>query len=264
MLAALAEQLAVAVQNAQLHERATELSRQREAALASERDAARRLRALYEISRSFAQELSLEQDARGARDDGRRRARRRCSVDRDAGRSARAPHAALDPRQGSAARRCGPRDPLPSGAVRCGSGAAAVPRREAVPAAAQSRRARAVPREGLDRGGRSRRDAGGDDRGADDLLVPARAARSARTRSRRALAIAGTGGARGRQRPPLPAAEGVRRHDAALASAARAAGRARGSTSARSTSRRRASTSAATSTTSSSSTTVGSRSSSAT
>ena len=60
MLAALAGQLAVAVQNAQLHERATESSKQREAALASERDAARRLRALYEISRSFAQELSLE------------------------------------------------------------------------------------------------------------------------------------------------------------------------------------------------------------
>jgi serine phosphatase RsbU (regulator of sigma subunit) len=60
LLAALAGQLAVAVQNAQLHERATESSRQREAALASERDAARRLRALYEISRSFAQELSLE------------------------------------------------------------------------------------------------------------------------------------------------------------------------------------------------------------
>ena len=60
LLSALAGQLAVAVQNAQLHERATELSRQREAALASEREAARRLGALYEISRSFAQELSLD------------------------------------------------------------------------------------------------------------------------------------------------------------------------------------------------------------
>jgi serine phosphatase RsbU (regulator of sigma subunit) len=60
LLAALAGQLAVAVQNAQLHERATELSGQREAALAAERVAARRMRALYEISRSFAQELSLE------------------------------------------------------------------------------------------------------------------------------------------------------------------------------------------------------------
>jgi serine phosphatase RsbU (regulator of sigma subunit) len=60
LLAALAGQLAIAVQNAQLHERATELGRQREAALASEREAARRLGALYEISRSFAQELSLD------------------------------------------------------------------------------------------------------------------------------------------------------------------------------------------------------------
>ncbi|HEY2073365.1 MAG TPA: SpoIIE family protein phosphatase [Gaiellaceae bacterium] len=60
LLAALASQLAVAVQNAQLHERTSELSSQREAALASEREAARRLGALYEISRSFAQSLSLE------------------------------------------------------------------------------------------------------------------------------------------------------------------------------------------------------------
>ncbi|HUZ98534.1 MAG TPA: SpoIIE family protein phosphatase [Gaiellaceae bacterium] len=60
LLTALASQLAVAVQNAQLHERTSELSGQREAALASEREAARRLGALYEISRSFAQSLSLE------------------------------------------------------------------------------------------------------------------------------------------------------------------------------------------------------------
>jgi serine phosphatase RsbU (regulator of sigma subunit) len=60
LLVALAGQLAVAIQNAQLHEQATELSRQREAALASERAAARRQRALYEISRSFAEGLSLD------------------------------------------------------------------------------------------------------------------------------------------------------------------------------------------------------------
>ena len=60
LLGALADQLAVAVQNAQLHESATESGRQREAALAAERDASRQLRALYEISRSFAQELSLQ------------------------------------------------------------------------------------------------------------------------------------------------------------------------------------------------------------
>jgi serine phosphatase RsbU (regulator of sigma subunit) len=60
LLAALAGQLAVAVQNAQLHEQTAELSAQRESALDSEREAAKRLRALYEISRSFAQSLSLE------------------------------------------------------------------------------------------------------------------------------------------------------------------------------------------------------------
>jgi serine phosphatase RsbU (regulator of sigma subunit) len=61
LLAALAGQLAVAVQNAQLHEQATQLGEEREAALAAERAAARRLRALYEVSRSFAQSLSLDQ-----------------------------------------------------------------------------------------------------------------------------------------------------------------------------------------------------------
>jgi serine phosphatase RsbU (regulator of sigma subunit) len=61
LLAALAGQLAVAVQNAQLHEETSRLGDEREAALAAERAAARRLRALYEISRSFAQSLSLDQ-----------------------------------------------------------------------------------------------------------------------------------------------------------------------------------------------------------
>src|SRR5205085_6709383 len=60
LLAALAGQLAVAVQNAQLHEQAKRLGEELESALASERQAARQLRALYEISRSFAQTLSLE------------------------------------------------------------------------------------------------------------------------------------------------------------------------------------------------------------
>jgi serine phosphatase RsbU (regulator of sigma subunit) len=61
LLSALAGQLAVAVQNAQLHEEATRLGREREAALDAERAAARQLRALYEVSRSFAQSLSLEE-----------------------------------------------------------------------------------------------------------------------------------------------------------------------------------------------------------
>jgi serine phosphatase RsbU (regulator of sigma subunit) len=61
LLAALAGQLAVAVQNAQLHEQATRLGEEREAALAAERAAARRVRALYEVSRSFAQSLRLDE-----------------------------------------------------------------------------------------------------------------------------------------------------------------------------------------------------------
>jgi GAF domain-containing protein len=60
LLEALAGQLAVAVQNAQLHEQAKQLGDALGAALASERQAARQITALYEISRSFAQSLSLE------------------------------------------------------------------------------------------------------------------------------------------------------------------------------------------------------------
>jgi GAF domain-containing protein len=60
LLTALASQVAVAAQNAQLHERMERLASEREEALAAERNAAKRLRALYEISRSFAQSLSLD------------------------------------------------------------------------------------------------------------------------------------------------------------------------------------------------------------
>ncbi|HZG35178.1 MAG TPA: GAF domain-containing protein, partial [Gaiellaceae bacterium] len=60
LLSALAAQLAVAVQNAQLHERATTSERELEAVLADERKAAKRLQTLYDISREFVQSLSLE------------------------------------------------------------------------------------------------------------------------------------------------------------------------------------------------------------
>jgi serine phosphatase RsbU (regulator of sigma subunit) len=60
LITSLAAQLAVAVQNARLHEHATELGDALGTALDAERDAARRLGALYEISRSFAQSLSLD------------------------------------------------------------------------------------------------------------------------------------------------------------------------------------------------------------
>jgi serine phosphatase RsbU (regulator of sigma subunit) len=60
LLVALAAQLAVAVQNARLHEQATALGSELEEALGAEREAAKRLNAQFKISRSFAQSLSLE------------------------------------------------------------------------------------------------------------------------------------------------------------------------------------------------------------
>ena len=60
LLLALSGQLAVAVQNARLHERAKDLSEVLERTLASERRAARQLRGLYAVSQSFAESLSLE------------------------------------------------------------------------------------------------------------------------------------------------------------------------------------------------------------
>jgi serine phosphatase RsbU (regulator of sigma subunit) len=59
LLLALAGQLAVAVQNARLHERTKLADAERKYALEAEREASRRLRALYEISRTFSESLSL-------------------------------------------------------------------------------------------------------------------------------------------------------------------------------------------------------------
>jgi serine phosphatase RsbU (regulator of sigma subunit) len=61
LLAALAGQLAVAVQNAVLHERIERESEQRKLALDAELRAARRLEAFFEISRSFSESMELEQ-----------------------------------------------------------------------------------------------------------------------------------------------------------------------------------------------------------
>jgi serine phosphatase RsbU (regulator of sigma subunit) len=60
LVSALAAQLGVAVENARLHEEATRLSLELEEALRGERQSARELRALYEISRSFTHSLSLQ------------------------------------------------------------------------------------------------------------------------------------------------------------------------------------------------------------
>jgi serine phosphatase RsbU (regulator of sigma subunit) len=60
LLEALAGQLAVSVQNARLHERATRLGAELEAALAAERASARRLGAQYEISKAFSETLRVD------------------------------------------------------------------------------------------------------------------------------------------------------------------------------------------------------------
>ena len=60
LLTALGSQLAVAVQNARLHERATDLGNRLYDVLELEREASRRVTAFYEISRSFTQTLSLD------------------------------------------------------------------------------------------------------------------------------------------------------------------------------------------------------------
>ena len=60
LLTSLGAQLAVAVQNARLHERTRDLGDRLREVLDSERKTSRQVSALYEISRSFAQSLSLE------------------------------------------------------------------------------------------------------------------------------------------------------------------------------------------------------------
>jgi serine phosphatase RsbU (regulator of sigma subunit) len=60
LVTALAAQLAVAVQNARLHEEVKRRDAERRTALEAEQQASRTLRSLYEISRTFAQSLSLD------------------------------------------------------------------------------------------------------------------------------------------------------------------------------------------------------------
>jgi GAF domain-containing protein len=60
LLVALAAQLAAVVQNARLHDEAERRAAERQVALDAEREALRRVRALYDVSESFAQSLSLD------------------------------------------------------------------------------------------------------------------------------------------------------------------------------------------------------------
>ena len=187
---ALAAQLAVAVQNAQLHEQAKRArhasARRRSRPSARPRGGSR---ALYEISRSFAQSLSLETTLEAVARDGRRRARRRRGGDPHA---RRAPRARSTPRAlhvaDAAARASGAHDPLRAAqpfARSRGSSAAAPFRLDAEPSRALGARARAarpVPRAGVDRRGRAGRDAG---RGARDAHASSRSTRRARSPTRR-------------------------------------------------------------------------------
>jgi transcriptional regulator with GAF, ATPase, and Fis domain len=82
LLVALAAQLGVAVQNASLHEEAQRLGAERARALEAERQAARQLRAFYEVSQYFTESMSLPETlsavcAHRGRAAQRRRRRRR-------------------------------------------------------------------------------------------------------------------------------------------------------------------------------------------
>ena len=100
--------------------------------------------------------------------------------------------------------------------------AAAARRRPGGGARRRARSAGAVPAQGLERGDRPDRNTGRAARNAHDRLSASRSAGRRGDRRHGALDC-GTGRARDRQRPSLCAAKGVRRHDAALAPAARRA-----------------------------------------
>ena len=245
LLRSLAAQLAVAVQNARLHEETKLADEERKVALDAEREASRRLQALYEISRVFSESLSLdltleavtrtivetlEVDAASLRmPDGRGALLEPVAMHVREERLAEPLKAILSLPQ--------PLSPVRPNVFRSGRAAPPRPaqRRVARPGA---RAARPVSGEGLDRGGHPARHAGRDPRDADARLArprPADRRRDARGR----LVDRRPGRARARQRAPLPAAEAVRRLDAALAAAARASATPPGWTSAPSTPPRR-------------------------
>ena len=227
LLSAIASRLAVAVQNARLHEEATRLGAELEQALASERAAARRLGALYEISRSFAQSLSLDVTLEAVVRTVVELLEVDAAVLRMPDPAARAAAAARAARRGGASARARALDALPSAGVRRRAHPASLPQRRADRArrcdGARARRvaraARAVPREGLDRRDGPDRD---DRRGARlaDAALGASRPPGRRVDDRVRRRDRRPGRARDRQRAPLPAAEGLLGRDAALAAAA--------------------------------------------
>ena len=258
LLAALAAQLAVAVQNARLHERATTLTAERERDLAELRRTEGNLRALYEISRSFAQSLSLEAtlealartvvellgvDAAVIRmpdDRGERLVPRALHV---ADRELAGPRA-VDPVAAAAARHAARTAAAPLGSSGSSLDATTARPGRGLPAA------RALPREGLDGGRAPDRDADRAARHAHRPLARPRASAQGAGDGARALGRRRRPRSRSRTRASYQQQKALRRHDAALAAAALPARSSPASRSATSTSRRRTWTSAATSTTS--------------
>ena len=268
LLRALAAQLAVAVQNATLHEEAMRSRDERELALQAEQQASRRLRALYEVSRTFAESLRLDETL----DALARSVVELLEVDAAVIHVPSDRPELLDPTAlaVTAERTRGaisgvlwrqlpyqPDGPLSRGQVARLDATTAAERGPVGnllipflrPRVDGARRARACgPRAARDDDAALARPGAADRRGDDHD----------RRDDRR------PGRARRRQRTPLRAAEGLRGHDAALAAPERAPGRSTASSWATSTRPRRASRWAATSTTTSCSRTDGSPSRSAT
>ena len=231
LLLALSSQLAVVVQNARLHEHAKELSEVLERTLESERRAARQLRGLYAVWQSFTESLSLEATLAAVAEAMVGASRGRRGGDPHAG----SPERGVDgprgtrrrPARGGGRRRLGGRPATALGAT--GPTARALEARGRAPsrngpAGGRPPGARAVPAPGGDGGGAPARDARRGARDADGRLVrPRTAARAERDRGGDRGRCAGR--ARDRQRAPLPAAEGLRGDDAAVAPPARASPR---------------------------------------
>ena len=198
LLVALAAQLAVVVQNARLHERATRLGVELESALASEREAAGRIAGALRDLTLVRPEPLARRDAQGARAAIVDAARGRRGGDPDARRARRRAPGARDPRRRRTGRRGRAGVARQAAAARRGRARAARAGRPLVldPATAAAvggalRAARAVPREGLERGDRAGRDAG--------------ASCSRRSRSSRSIPIARSRASWPRPRSRLPA-----------------------------------------------------------
>ena len=258
LLSALASQLAVAAQNAQLHERTERLATERKEALAAEREAAKRLGALYEISRSFAQSLSLDATLEAVTSAAVELLDADAAVIRmkDERGDQLVPHAAQCRRpaprgaaQAAPRARAVGRASFPAGGSSAwASRSSSIPRAPAGSAPRTSCSSRSSSRARPPSSSRSRPRPSSSPRSPSSRSIPSR--RLGDEQVETALFVAGQAALAIDNARLYAGAEGLRGHDAALAPPARASRRSRASRSAPSTSRRRGSRSAATSTTS--------------